>query len=751
MSSGGSLSGISFGGLGSGIDTASIIERLVQIESAPLSRLSVRKQQLQQQQSVFGALRTKLQAMNSSAGALNSTTALLATKPSSSDSTIATGTVESGANVQGVYDLSITQLAQTEKISSSAQSSTTTALGLNAGTVVVNGKSITVDSADSLRSLAQKINDAKAGVTASLIDGGAGKSYLTITSQNSGADNAVRLRNGTSNAFSALGVVGATQVRDAQPAGARSFAYANSSDTLAKLGGFPQTTPFTVQVQGQDVTIDPNSDSLDSIAAKINTATGDSSVATVVTTSGAGGNKSRLQIKGNLTDFGDPSNTGFWNDLGITEQAKSNVIVAAKDAAYKLDGIDFTSSSNTVSGVIPGATFSLLKADPSGAKATLSFARDDEAIMKRVKDFVNAYNDVTGYIKEASQFNKDTFASGPLFGDSLSQQIDSQLSGLATQILPGATGAYTTLQSVGITLDKDGMMSIDESKFKTAMDSDSPGVSKLFRSFGSSDNSQLSYISSTANSIAGNYLVNITQVATKTNYTGEIAQTSGNASAERLRFSGSLFGSQTIDFTVQAGWTATQTMNAINADSRLKDYVAASLDSNGKLKIESKKFGSSGTFDVFSDIAAAANNSGIGVGQLGTKVAGVDVAGTINGEAATGTGQFLTGNTGNARTAGIQVMYSGTTTGSVGSLQFGKGFGALFTDLMATFTDGTNGAVTGRDKSLASQIESIDDDVTSLQATIARKRQDLSDKFTRMENAIQQIQSQGQRLAALRK
>ena len=46
----------------------------------------------------------------------------------------------------------------------------------------------------------------------------------------------------------------------------------------------------------------------------------------------------------------------------------------------------------------------------------------------------------------------------------------------------GATGAYQTLASVGITTDKDGSLKLDHAKLTAAMNADFEGVAKLFGS-----------------------------------------------------------------------------------------------------------------------------------------------------------------------------------------------------------------------------------------------------------------------------
>ncbi|WP_218275347.1 hypothetical protein, partial [Pseudomonas sp. GP01-A4] len=87
----------------------------------------------------------------------------------------------------------------------------------------------------------------------------------------------------------------------------------------------------------------------------------------------------------------------------------------------------------------------------------------------------------------------------------------------------------------------------------------------------------------------------------------------------------------------------------------------------------------------------ATNNSGIGPGGEGVSVAGLDVQGTINGEPATGSGQFLPGNTGNAKTEGLQIQYTGATTGAVGSITFSQGVSMVASGLANSFTDTVNG------------------------------------------------------------
>src|SRR5688572_14547653 len=125
MSINGSLSGISFTGLASGIDSQSIVSQLMQIEALPLRRMQQQQAILSNKQSLYASLKSMLVAFNSSASALNTAASFNPIKASSSDTDVALATATSSA-VAGVYELAVSKLATTHKASSLAQSDATT-------------------------------------------------------------------------------------------------------------------------------------------------------------------------------------------------------------------------------------------------------------------------------------------------------------------------------------------------------------------------------------------------------------------------------------------------------------------------------------------------------------------------------------------------------------------------------------------------------------------------------------------------
>ena len=164
---GGSISGINFAGLATGIDTESIIQRLVELQSRPLQQLMVRKSQLNARMSAFDQFQGLVRNLQTAAGALSTPSAFNILKGTSSDTNVVTVNPSAEA-LPGTYEIRVSRLAQAHKIVSGAHSSDTAELGVS-GRFLLNGKVIEVNANDTLRSVASKINSANAGVTASII------------------------------------------------------------------------------------------------------------------------------------------------------------------------------------------------------------------------------------------------------------------------------------------------------------------------------------------------------------------------------------------------------------------------------------------------------------------------------------------------------------------------------------------------------------------------------------------------------
>jgi flagellar hook-associated protein 2 len=512
------------------------------------------------------------------------------------------------------------------------------------------------------------------------------------------------------------------------------------------------TAASTFEVNGVAINIDPAVDSLQTVANAINAA-GTGATATVKTVTEGTSTKYRLEITGASTPTLTDSSGNLLSALGVLQAGYGHELLQAQDAEFTIDGVALTSATNTIQSAIPNATIALLKANATTPETTtLTLSKDTAAIKGKIEAFRDAYNDAIDFIRTYSQFDKDTFASGPLFGDPVAGQLEQQVTSMLFSNVAGVSGDLKNLTSIGFKLDDQGKLSIDDAILTSAIANKPTELANLFRTSGVGSVNSIQYISSTSKSIAsgdGAYNVDISALATKGSYTGEIAQTLASSATEVLSFSGSVIGTTPYTLSLSVGSTLADTVTKINADTRLKDLVVASIDGSGKLRIESKRYGSGGNVTVTSNLAAAVDNSGTGTSSAGVTETGTDVVGTINGEEATGNGQFLIGKTGNAKTEGLQIQYTGTAFGLVGTIALRKGIGAQSTDLMATFLDSVNGILSASDASLKSQFDDLGDQIESLNDRIAAKEADLKAKFSRMEEAISRIQAQASRLSAL--
>ncbi|MCU7847151.1 MAG: flagellar filament capping protein FliD [Candidatus Thiodiazotropha sp. (ex Lucinoma kastoroae)] len=185
---------IGFSGIGAGADWNGIINQLLQIESRPLTQLRSREQEINQQISDYGKVKSAVDTFKSSIVDLTSASGFAAFSTTSSDEAVLTVTADSTA-VASRYDVVVTQLASHDKLASSAYADSSTAVGTGSLSITVGGTTmnLTVDATNNtLAGLRDAINNASdnPGVTATILNETAG-SRLILTSQETGSANAV--------------------------------------------------------------------------------------------------------------------------------------------------------------------------------------------------------------------------------------------------------------------------------------------------------------------------------------------------------------------------------------------------------------------------------------------------------------------------------------------------------------------------------------------------------------------------------
>ncbi|RKY01240.1 flagellar hook protein, partial [Candidatus Poribacteria bacterium] len=170
---------------------------------------------------------------------------------------------------------------------------------------------------------------------------------------------------------------------------------------------------------------------------------------------------------------------------------------------------------------------------------------------------------------------------------------------------------------------------------------------------------------------------------------------------------------------------------------------------NGVLRLTHDYYGSKYGLSVVSDVEDSGDGSSTGIGTTTLTDYGVDVAGTINGEPATGDGQYLTGSDSNEYTAGLRIKVNvtpetlsanGGTYEATIALSFG--LGEQMERVLDYMTE-SDGLVARRQEALQDQIEEIDERIEQIERRVEMERERLERIFTELERALNEITAQG--------
>src|SRR5262245_44493361 len=159
---------------------------------------------------------------------------------------------------------------------------------------------------------------------------------------------------------------------------------------------------------------------------------------------------------------------------GVSGDTASDNVQNASDAAATVNGLAITSSSNTLTDVVPGVTLTLLKKDPDKS-VVVDVTRDHDAAVASVKKFADAYNDLMKFLSEQTNAANDGKA-----GISRDPLVRSLRDALRSKL----TGAYgddaARLAAVGLGFDRNGLFEIDEDLLTAALDASPGNIQQLF-------------------------------------------------------------------------------------------------------------------------------------------------------------------------------------------------------------------------------------------------------------------------------
>jgi flagellar hook-associated protein 2 len=442
------------------------------------------------------------------------------------------------------------------------------------------------------------------------------------------------------------------------------------------------------------------------------------------------------------------NDTGMANSFTITDSLSGGQALgltqaqAAADAQFMVNGVSVTKSSNTISDVITGVSFTLKK-QTSGPVA-LSIKKDTDAIVSAVNDFVTAYNAVNSFFTSQFTYNASSKSAGVLSGDATLRSIQSNLQNQFLQSISNRFTSYSIAGQVGLNFGRDGSLSLDETKLRDAISSNFTSVAALFLGDGtpaggvSATDSRVTYNAKTYATQEGTYSVQVDSLAQQ-------AAAVGNQIITNLSDDETLtitYGSATAIVSLLQNDSLSAVLSKINGSFSEQGLAAtATDDGTGRIKIATNNYGSSQAISIVSDRDDFSGTTGFGTVPI--NATGVDIAGTINGNDGVGDGLTLTGASGQPE-EGLSFSVAQTTTGRYGAITVAppsKGMegSSILMNLFSTLggiTDPLSGPIHSATDGINRSISSINDQISAYQERLDKERELLTQQFSQADQAL---------------
>ncbi|WP_201737439.1 flagellar filament capping protein FliD [Helicobacter pylori] len=158
----------------------------------------------------------------------------------------------------------------------------------------------------------------------------------------------------------------------------------------------------------------------------------------------------------------------------------------ASDSEFTYNGVSITRPTNEVNDVINGVNITLEQTTEPNKPAIISVSRDNQAIIDSLKEFVKAYNELIPKLDEDTRYDADTKIAGIFNGVGDIRAIRSSLNNVFSYSVHTDNGVES-LMKYGLSLDDKGVMSLDEAKLSSALNSNPKATQDFFYGSDSKD------------------------------------------------------------------------------------------------------------------------------------------------------------------------------------------------------------------------------------------------------------------------
>lgn len=431
---------------------------------------------------------------------------------------------------------------------------------------------------------------------------------------------------------------------------------------------------------------------------------------------------------------------------------------AAQDSIVSVGGVggpEVVSSSNAVTGLLPGVTANLTQV--STTPVTLNVAADGSQVASQVATLVAAANKVLSEISTDTAYNASTGVAGPLNGQTalgaLAQRVLAIVGNAVGTSAAGSDG--TTGESAGLAITSSGTITFNQNAFITAYNANPTAVQSMFTLGGTFSASSSAYAGQVSVQGAsdvttpGSYGVSISQSATQALDAGSATFSSSGATLGSNETYTITSGGVSASYAATAGETISAVVSGLNSSLAAAGIgVSASLhDVSGtyNVQLSSANYGSAASFSV-----SASGTDQLGLTTSGTTFSGTDVVGTINGVTATGSGQSLTLNdpTNPANGLSLLVTTPGITTATtLGTVDYNPGLAQGLANLAVQTTLAPGGQIAAATTGLNSTLTNVTSEIALQKQLVATQRAMLTQEFNAMETELAQLNSESKFLA----
>jgi flagellar hook-associated protein 2 len=380
-----------------------------------------------------------------------------------------------------------------------------------------------------------------------------------------------------------------------------------------------------------------------------------------------------------------------------------------------------SSSSNTFASIVPGVT--VVVRALSVTPVVVDVSVDSASLADKVSGLVDAVNATLTEIATRTAFDPATKKSASLTGNVSVRRLGQELTQAVLSTVKQSALSAPGLS--GVSTDRNGKITFDRAKFLAAYEKDPTAVRRLFVQ-GATSTGTVSFVGSTDDTRIGTASVSVGSLSAAGTIQGVPAAWGAGVTTPIVVRR----GTNTVSVNISAAETVADARTALAAAIDAAGLAINVSVVSGQLKFTAAAVGSASSFDVAWD------------GTAFNAALGADVAGTINGVAAIGTGNLLLAAVGTPGVAGLTVQTDGTTLGAVGTLDYEPGIAQRLAQVLADSTTPTTGYLSTAEKNRQTRIESLNTTIDAYDRRLAKRELALKAQYSALEVALGKLKSQ---------